>query len=266
MIEPILIALVLVGYAGGTAGLLLEALDVRHPGVRITLALGLLGTAAHAAMLFAPQLTGVNTGTHFFRALSMVSWVMGVVTLLTTARTRARILLVMIWPLALLAALLGAAAASSAGDLGRGWQIRLHIVLALSAYAVLSIAAVQALAVAWQEHSLRRKRWTSMLRALPPLSAMESLLFQYIVAGFALLTLTILSGALFIEDWMAQHLVHKTILTLLAWVVFGVLLFGRLRFGWRGRTAVRFTLAGMAVLLLAFFGSKFMLEIVLGRG
>jgi ABC-type uncharacterized transport system permease subunit len=135
----------------------------------------------------------------------------------------------------------------------------------LSAYALLSIAALQALAVAWQERSLRSKRLGPMLRALPPLSAMEDLLFQYIVAGFALLTLTVLSGALFIDDWMAQHLVHKTVLTLLAWVVFGLLVFGRWRFGWRGRTAVNWTLAGMLVLLLAFFGSKFVLEILLGK-
>ncbi len=262
MIEPLLILLMLVGYVGGSAGLLAEAYGARNPGHRITLALGVLGTAAHAALLFTPSLAG---GTHFFRALSLVSWAMGVVTLLTTGGSRARILLVMVWPLALVTGTLAALTPGNPGDMGRGWQIRLHIVLALLAYAVLSIAAVQALAVAWQERSLRRKYWTSTLRALPALSAMESLLFQYIVAGFALLTLTILSGALFIDDWMAQHLVHKTVLTMLAWVVFGVLLFGRLRFGWRGRTAVRFTLAGMAVLLLAFFGSKFVLEIVLGR-
>ncbi len=265
MIEALLLFLVVLGYAGGCVGLALEAAEARHPDVRLTLSLGLVGTLAHAAILFAPDLAGMSSGTHFFRSLSLVSWVMGVVTALTTVRTRARILLVVIWPLALATAVLGARAASTHGDFGHGWQIRLHIVLALSAYSVLSIAAVQALAVAWQEHSLRRKRWTVMLRALPPLSAMEGLLFSYIIAGFALLTLTILSGALFIEDWMAQHLVHKTVLTLLAWLVFGILLFGRFQFGWRGRTAVRFTLAGMGVLLLAFFGSKFVLEILLGR-
>jgi len=265
MIENFLQFLVVLGYAGGCLGLALEAADTRRPDVRLTLSLGLLGTLAHAAILFAPNLAGIGSGTHFFRSLSLVSWFMGVITALTTVRTRARILLVVIWPIAMISAVLGARAASTIGDLGHGWQIRLHILLALSAYSVLSIAALQALAVAWQEYSLRRKHWTSMLRALPPLSAMEALLFRYIIAGFALLTLTILSGALFIEDWMAQHLVHKTVLTLLAWLVFGLLLFGRFKFGWRGRTAVRFTLAGMAVLLLAFFGSKFVLEIVLGR-
>ncbi|MCB1564805.1 MAG: cytochrome c biogenesis protein CcsA, partial [Xanthomonadales bacterium] len=64
----------------------------------------------------------------------------------------------------------------------------------------------------------------------------------------------------------AQHLVHKTVLSLLAWAAFGVLLFGRWRFGWRGKRAVRWTLLAMLLLLLAFFGSKFVLEVILQRG
>jgi ABC-type uncharacterized transport system permease subunit len=79
------------------------------------------------------------------------------------------------------------------------------------------------------------------------------------------LTLTLLSGVLFVDDLFAQHLVHKTVLSIAAWIVFGVLLFGRWRWGWRGRRAVQLTLAGMAILLLAFFGSKFVLEVILHR-
>jgi ABC-type uncharacterized transport system permease subunit len=86
-----------------------------------------------------------------------------------------------------------------------------------------------------------------------------------IAAGFVLLTLTLLSGVLFVDDLFAQHLVHKTVLSIAAWIVFGILLFGRWRWGWRGRRAVRLTLAGMAILLLAFFGSKFVLEVILHR-
>ena len=72
-------------------------------------------------------------------------------------------------------------------------------------------------------------------------------------------------GVLFLEDIFAQHLVHKTVLSLTAWLVFAVLLWGRFQFGWRGRTAIRWTLSGFAVLLLAYFGSKFVLELVLMR-
>jgi len=90
-------------------------------------------------------------------------------------------------------------------------------------------------------------------------------MFRLIGAGFVLLTLTLLSGVLFVDNLFAQHLVHKTVLSIAAWIVFGVLLFGRWRWGWRGRRAVRLTLAGTLVLLLAFFGSKFVLELVLKR-
>jgi ABC-type uncharacterized transport system permease subunit len=84
-------------------------------------------------------------------------------------------------------------------------------------------------------------------------------------AGFALLTLTLLSGALFVHNLLAQHQAHTAILSVIAWIIFGVLLFGRRRWGWRGNRAVRMTLSGMAILLLAFFGSKFVLEMIFHR-
>ena len=91
------------------------------------------------------------------------------------------------------------------------------------------------------------------------------MLFRVIAAGFALLTLTLVTGALFVGNLFGQHLVHKTVLSIVAWLVFGVLLYGRWRSGWRGRRAVNLTLIGMAVLVLAFFGSKFVLELILHR-
>jgi ABC-type uncharacterized transport system permease subunit len=260
----ILLAAAILGYCAGAAALLTDALGQRAGLRRPALIAGALALLAHTGLLFAPQ-SSEPLSTDFFRALSLVAWAMAVVMTATHARDRSRVLLAFIWPVAALAAALdGLTTNDSHGGVG-DWQIRLHVVIALSAYSVLAIAALQALVVAWQEHNLRRKRLAPSLRLLPPLSAMEDLLFQFIVAGFALLTLTVLSGALFIEDWMAQHLVHKTVLTIIAWVVYGVLVYGRWRFGWRGRTAVRWTLSGMGVLLLAFFGSKFVLEILLGR-
>lgn len=265
MLELILLTLAVLGYLGGATLLLMQALGARDVGEIGALAAGGVASLAHAGLLFVPAFSGSALSTHFVGALSLVAWAMAAVMTLTQARSRARVLLATIWPIAALSAALDAILPNPPGEGIGGWQIRLHVVIALSAYALLSIAALQALAVAWQERSLRRKRFSLMLRALPPLSAMEELLFQYIVAGFALLTLTILSGALFIENLLAQHLVHKTVLTVFAWLVFGMLIFGRWRFGWRGRTAVRWTLIGMGVLLLAFFGSKFVLEVLLQR-
>lgn len=101
------------------------------------------------------------------------------------------------------------------------------------------------------------------MRRLPALNTMEQQLFGMLWLGFALLSVGLLTGLVFVDDLLAQHLVHKTTLSVVAWVVFGTLLVGRWRLGWRGQTAVRWTLGGFAALMLAYFGSKFVLELLL---
>ena len=147
------------------------------------------------------------------------------------------------------------------------WRLQLHAWCALLAYATLAIAALLASMLWLQERALRRHQFfRGWLRALPPLTELESLLFRTIAVGFVLLTATLLTGVLFVENLLAQHLVHKTVLSVLSWLLFGGLLLGRWRYGWRGKVAVRWTLAAMALLVLGFFGSKFVLELVLHRG
>jgi len=173
---------------------------------------------------------------------------------------------VVVFPLAALLLAIDTWLAPPTTPLPIEWQIKLHVTFAILGYGVLTIAAVLAILLAFQEQALRNHRLdSSLIRALPPLTLTETLMFRLIGAGFVLLTLTLLSGVLFVDNLFAQHLVHKTVLSIAAWIVFGVLLFGRWRWGWRGRRAVRLTLAGTLVLLLAFFGSKFVLELVLKR-
>ena len=143
--------------------------------------------------------------------------------------------------------------------------VTLHILGSILAFGVLSIAAVYALFVAIIDHFLRQHHLNPLVRSLPPLEVLEKLLFQLIGLGFALLTVSLATGLTFIDDLFAQHLAHKTILSIMAWVVFGMLLWGRWRYGWRGRSAVRLTLAGIILLLLAYFGSKLVLEVILGK-
>jgi len=143
--------------------------------------------------------------------------------------------------------------------------ITVHMVSSVLAFGLLSIAGVYALFVFFIDHFLRRHHLVPLVRSLPPLEVLESLLFKTIAAGFALLTVSLLSGIMFINDIFAQHLVHKTILSIMAWLVFGVLLWGRWRYGWRGSLAVRLTLAGIILLVLSYFGSKLVLEIILGK-
>ena len=144
---------------------------------------------------------------------------------------------------------------------GTSW----HILSSILAFGLLSIAGVYALFAAFTDYFLRRHHLNPLVRSLPPLEVLERLLFQLIAAGFFLLTISLISGLTFVDDLFAQHLAHKTLLSILAWVIFGLLLWGRWRYGWRGRHAVRLTLAGIMVLLLAYFGSKLVLELILGR-
>ena len=145
------------------------------------------------------------------------------------------------------------------------WQLQLHAWCALLAYATLAIAALLAILLWIQERTLRRRDFHRWMRVLPPLTELETLLFRTIAVGFVLLTATLLTGALFVHDLFAQHLAHKTVLSILSWLVFGTLLFGRWRYGWRGRSAAVMALGARVFLFLAFFGSQFVYDFILHR-
>jgi ABC-type uncharacterized transport system permease subunit len=201
---------------------------------------------------------------HFFSALSLVSLGMAAMTTLVGARGRMATVGVVAFPLAAL--LLGVYHGyGHRPSMGLDWRLQLHAWMALLAYATLAVAALLAIMLWVQERALRRREFHAWLRALPPMTELETLLFRTIAVGFALLTATLLTGTVFVENLFAQHLIHKTVLSVLSWLVFGGLLLGRWRRGWRGAKAVRWTLVAMALLLLAFFGSKAVLELILHR-
>ena len=142
-----------------------------------------------------------------------------------------------------------------------------HLLIAMLAYSLFTIASLHVMLMAIIERRLHAGTVPSSLRSMPPLLTMESLLFRIIAAGFVLLTLTIASGVLFSEELFGKpaRFSHKTVFGVLSWLIFGALLGGRWFYGWRGRTAVRWTLAGFLTLVLAYIGSKFVLEVILGR-
>jgi ABC-type uncharacterized transport system permease subunit len=150
---------------------------------------------------------------------------------------------------------------------GPSWEIGAHIVLSTLAYALITIAVALTIALRLLDRRLRSRQPLGWLTALPSVEALESAAFQALAAGFAVLTLALFSGFVFVENLFSneQHLLLKTVLSCLAWAVFAVLLFGRWRFGWRGRTAANWALSGFALLGLAYFGSKIVLESILGR-
>jgi ABC-type uncharacterized transport system permease subunit len=225
-----------------------------------------LALVLHGATHYLAWRASGITDLHFFAALSLAALGMAILTALVGAAGRMRALGVIVFPIAALTLLGYALRGHASNPEPLNWRLLLHAWLALLAYATLAIAALLAIFLWAQERALRRREFHRWLRALPPLTELETLLFRTIAVGFVLLGAVLLTGVLFVDDLLAQHLVHKTVLSLLSWLAFGALLLGRWRYGWRGATAVRWTLAAMALLLLAFFGSKFVLELVLDRG
>ena len=146
-------------------------------------------------------------------------------------------------------------------------EFRIHLSLGMLAYSLFTIAALQALLMTLLERRLRGHAVAGPLASLSPLLTMESVLFKLIAVGFVLLTLTLITGAVFSETIFQQAMKfnHKTLFALISWLIFAALLAGRTLYGWRGRKALRWTLSGFSALLLAYVGSRFVLEVVLSR-
>ena len=227
--------------------------------------IGLAASVIHGGMLYPDLVTVSGLDLGFFNAVSLIALTTALLLILASLFEPVENLGIPVFPVAALSIALVllypeehlvAGAASF-------WQLDFHILTSLLAYSILALAAMQAVLLAIQDHHLHNRQPGGFIRALPPLQTMENLLFQMIAVGFALLTLALVTGFLFLEDIFAQHLVHKTVLSIAAWVVFAVLLWGRWRFGWRGRVAIRWTIGGFIFLMLAYFGSKFVLELIL---
>lgn len=220
------------------------------------------GYAAGSAMY---SDAGINFG--LYKATSLIFCLINLSLLLSLARRPLQNLMVILFPLSAAALLVatflpgdGALLASlSAGMLT-------HIGTSILAYAVLTIAACQAAALSVQDYQLRHRHTRGLVQLLPPLQVMETMLFEIVWVGLILLTLAIASGFVFLDDIFAQHLVHKTVLSICAWLLFATLLWGHHYLGWRAQMAARFTLGGFIALVLAYAGSKFVLEVLLQRG
>lgn len=237
-----------------------------HPNRVLLRAIALAAACAHGLLVWQLVFGGEQLDLGLFRIAALVSLAMVLIILASSFNRPLDNLFVALFPLAAVtvtAALVFDSHYYPPESLGVGFV--LHLMLAVLAYAVLAVAVFQSLLVGWQEAQLRGRRQFALLRTLPPLQTMERLLFELLWIGLILLTLAIVSGFLFLENMLAQRVAHHTVLSIVSWVVFTILLWGRQRRGWRGRTAIRWTLGGFALLLLAYFGSKLVLEVILAN-
>ncbi len=235
------------------------------PWERATIAVALLAHGAGLqSTLFAPS--GMRFS--FALALSLMMALAVLIYWLESFMARMEGMQPMVLPLAAVCAILPVlfpndhliAHASATG-------FRLHFLAAMLAYSLLTLAALHAIFMGFTESALHRRTMKRSLASLPPLLVMESLLFRMLLLGFILLTLAVGSGLFFSEALFGKSLAfdHKTVFALASWGIFATLLVGRHVWGWRGKRALRWTLAGFALLILAYVGSRFVAEIVLGR-
>jgi len=232
----------------------------------VMIAFGLAATGLHAAGLFSYGGLDVALQPGVYRAISLILCLLNLALVSSLAWRPLHNLLVIVFPIGAVGALVGAFApggSTQVQHLDAG--LFAHITVSVLAYAILTLAAFQAAALAIQDRQLRQRKTMGIVRLLPPLQLMETMLFELIWLGVLLLSTSIISGAIFVDDLFAQSMVHKTVFTMVSWLLFATLLWGRYQLGWRSQTAVRFTLSGCAALMLGYLGSKVVLEMILGR-
>jgi len=141
--------------------------------------------------------------------------------------------------------------------------IFIHVILSLISYSILGLSAAQSIIVKLQERKLQTNKPMGLITRLPSLDSMDNLLFKMLLLGVIFLSASLISGLAFLEDLFAQHLAHKTILSIFAWFIFTLLILGRKFYGWRGSNAANITLIGFFFLFLSYFGTKLVLETIL---
>lgn len=253
----LLTAIAVVAYAA--AGI------TRAPGPlrKRNLAMAGIALVLHAACLVDSAWVNGGLQLSLGAAWSLVAWQSALLLVAFGWREPLAPLAPAVFGFAALGAILGALPLGDSRAVAIGHPgVALHVLTSVLAYGLLTLAMLQALALGLQEHRVRQG---ADLDQLPPLRTMERLLFMLIGVGFVLLSSSLGSGLLATDDLFAQHLAHKTVFTLAAWVVFAALLLGRWWRGWRGRVAVAWTLGGYASLALAYFGAKWVLEMLLGE-
>ena len=259
------IALIL--YLACTVGLVLRIQDkprFKDKAIATLLIPGFLAVGLHAVSLYSSLITEQGLQFGFFNAASTIGAVISLLVLLMSLKRQTEIIAAIVLPLSALAILLEMVFPGGYFlPQGSATGLQIHVLVSIVAYSMLGLAALMSLILAVQNHLLHNHHPGGLLRHLPPLQTMEKLLFDSIVAGFIGLSIALATGFVFLDDLFAQHLVHKTILAIIAWLVFAILLAGRALMGWRGRTAIRWTLSGFISLMLAYFGSKFVLEFIL---
>lgn len=250
-----------------SAALLIRGLGGQNTTNRTAvLSLGGTGLLFHAISVYILIFTASGLQLGVISIASLFAWVMVATGNLSSLYRRNEALLAPAYPLACIAIAVSLLYTDNLAPKTRLEPgVTAHIILSIMAYSAIALAFSQAVLIFAQNYQLKKRHINKILHLLPPLQTMEDSLFDLIAIGFALLTAAILTGFAFMDDLLSQHLVHKTVLTIASWLVFGLLLIGRQRWGWRGMVAVKWTLAGFTLLIIGYFGSRIALEFIFNK-
>lgn len=261
--------IVLIMYLGAGVWLLFGAINknaASHGKHIAGLALAIAGWFAHGYALCESVFRGPALALSITDSASIIGWTVATLAIgMAFRRTRFDLIS---GCLLIAAGITAAITNDSAREFARsdhGWELTTHVVLSIFAYALLTIGAVLAVALSLLDRRLRSHRSLGLLSSLPSVEALESGMFQALAVGFVLLTFALFSGFVFVKNLVAQHLAHKVVFSCVAWLILAILFFGRWRSGWRGQLAAKWAISGYISLVLAYFGSKIILEQVLGR-
>jgi len=224
--------------------------------------------AVHAYGLYGALFAEEGMRFSFSLALSLMMWLAALLYWLESFSTRMEGMQPMVLPLTAACTALPLAFPNThlvANASATGFK--LHFLAAMLAYSLLTLSALQAIFMGFTESALHKRSLRRSLASLPPLLTMEKLLFRMLQIGFVLLTLTVGSGVFFSEELFGKPLTfdRKTVFAFASWGIFATLLIGRHAWGWRGRRALRWTLTGFALLILAYVGTRFVTEVIFGR-
>lgn len=224
------------------------------------LTVAILCITGHGWILYQLIETPQGQNLNWLIMLSFTVWLMNILTFLATFRTPVQSLCVLTYPLAAFSLILalgfsGVEVVNTKAQPG----VLMHIFISLFAMSLLILASVQALLMGLQNYLLKQHLAYPILRILPPLQSMERLLFDIIWIGVLFLSGSLISGFFFQAEALNQRFVPKTLLALMAWGYLVLLLLGRYFFGWRGPTAIRWTISGTLLTFLSYFGTKALL-------
>lgn len=227
--------------------------------------LGFLAVCLHGILLHEWIDIAAGQNLNVFNMLSLTAWLVSIFVLVMILIKSVEILSLFIFPASAISILLVLAFPRVyIVDTIASPDTLFHIILSIFTFCVLCLAGLLAILLAIQEWLLHQNRFTGLIRKLPPLESMETLLFQVITLGFILLSVVLITSVYFYHQLLFVHLIilQKTIIVIAAWIIFAILLIGRFRWGWRGKKAIYYTLLGVMLLIIAYFGSKLMLEAI----